>query len=87
MVIKEHWLYGKCQFNVEVFEEDECSECIHEKVCQRDMSDFCLNYKEGISEDTICDGCIHRYTRYFNKEKYRIPCFKCKYFLRKGLVI
>lgn len=87
MIIKEHWLYGKCKFKVDVFKEDSCADCIHVNVCKIDMETFCENYDLGTSEFHGCDGCIHRFTRYYTEEENRIPCFKCKHFLRKGLVI
>lgn len=85
-MIKKHWLFGECKFKVEVVNEDKCSECIHEKVCKRSFQDLCLNYEFGTSKETTCDGCIHRHTRY-RERKDRIPCFKCKEFCPKGLVI
>ena len=88
MVIKEHWLYGKIKFNVDVMQEDSCCDCVHWQVCKRKMSDFCLNYCFGTSDCRSmdsCDSCLHRHTRY-NEDKIvhgtpdRIPCFKCRWF-------
>lgn len=82
-VIKKHWLHGDIKFNVDVQEEDNCSECIHWeicKICKRDMSKFCLNYCMGTSEPTSCNGCLHRHTRKIWNEKDGIPCFKCEHF-------
>ena len=83
MVIKQHWLYGIIKFNIDVKEEDRCSLCSHREVCKHDMRNFCLNYDFGTSEKTTCDGCIHKYTRYYGKDEDRILCFKCKYFKPK----
>jgi len=86
MIVKEHWLYGKCKFKVEVIKEESCEDCIHIEVCKMDMERFCENYEFGTSQFSGCDGCIHRFTRYYGEEE-RIPCKKCRFFLRKGLVI
>jgi len=87
MIVKKHWLYGDCKFNVDVFKEDHCYECIHEEVCKRDKENFCENYSFGTSEFKNCDGCLHRYTRFYGDLKERFLCFKCKHYCRKGLVI
>ena len=84
LVVKKHWLYGDCKFKVDVQVEDNCSSCTHWNVCKRDMQNFCRNYNLGTSEDTTCDGCIHRYTRYYVKDEERIPCFKCQFFEEKA---
>lgn len=85
MIIKKHWLHGDIKFNVDVKEEDNCGQCIHWKVCKQDKEHFCLNYSFGTSEDTSCDGCIHRYTRKIWYEKDGFPCFKCKFYEEKKL--
>lgn len=83
VVIKKHWLYGDIKFNIDVQEEDKCSECIHWQVCKRDMSEFCLNYCFGTSDSKAsCKGCFHRHTRYCNDED-KLPCFRCKHFTTK----
>ena len=79
MIVKKHWLFGDCKFNVDVQEEDKCGECIHWCVCQRIMEYYCLNYCFGTSQWKGCGGCIHRFTRHGKKEDI-FPCFKCKYF-------
>lgn len=74
-VIKEHWLHGKCYFNVGVDHEHDCRYCIHNFVCKRTMEDLCENFDWGTSEGRGgCDHCLHKYTRY-NRDK--IPCFSC----------
>ena len=78
-IIKEHWLYGKIEFKIDVKDEDQCSKCIHWSVCIGNMEKFCLNYCFGTNQGQpySCEQCIHRYTRW-NKDM--IPCFKCKFF-------
>lgn len=74
-VVKEHWLHGKCYFNVDVEHEHECRYCTHNYVCKRTMEDLCENYDFGTSEGRgNCDHCLHKYTRY-NRDK--LPCFSC----------
>jgi len=80
MIVKKHWLFGDCKFNVEVREEDNCSECVHAKVCKLDMENFCLNYCFGTSKHRGCGGCLHRFTRLVRTDS-GFPCFKCKHFM------
>lgn len=75
-VVKEHWLHGKCYFNVDVEREHECRWCMHVFVCKRTMEDLCENFCFGTSEGRgHCDHCLHKYTRYERREK--LPCFSC----------
>jgi hypothetical protein len=77
-VVKEHWLHGKCYFNVDVEKESECRLCIHSVMCRIEMERFCKNFEYGCSGEQHCGSCIHHYTRYSNKQK--IPCFSCWFF-------
>lgn len=82
MVVKIHWLYGKVTFNIDVEKDDNCAECIHCRVCKKNMQDFCENFDFSTSEGEpkTCDQCIHRFTRFFTEEEHKIPCFKCRHF-------
>lgn len=74
----KHWLYGEDKRKVIIDKEDDCTKCIHKKVCARDMEHFCENYLFGNSEHTSCGGCSNRYPRY--DERQPIPCLKCKFY-------
>ena len=79
-VIKHDWLHGDIIFNVDVKEETKCSQCVHLKVCKREMQTFCLNYCFGSTGGRVgCGWCLHRFTRW-RGDKDRIPCFKCKFY-------
>ena len=86
MTIKHtHWLYGSgpdkvVEFNHPIELETECKDCIHDKVCKRDMVTQCNNYQFGCSGAENCHSCLHKYTRW---DKDRLPCFFCKDFLGK----
>lgn len=79
-----HWLYGNIIFNTEIKDETNCLECLHNKVCKKDFSLFCVNYNFGNSNGHNCETCIHKFTRpCFNKSNIKdvIPCFKCNEYL------
>jgi len=69
-VIKKHWLYRDCKFNVDVKEEP------------IDMERICENYDFGNNREHGCDSCLHRFTRpsYNGDNEIVFPCFKCKFF-------
>jgi len=72
-----HWLYGACSFYNKVVEtEENCSDCIHVKVCHQRMETLCENYTFGTSDGRGCTSCLHRYPRYDSRQQ--IPCFSCK---------
>ena len=78
----QHWLYGKCEFNVLVKNETNCVECIHGKVCKLSKMELCANYEFGSSMDMRdCQPCHHKYSRWDRKQP--IPCFRCFHFRRK----
>lgn len=78
-VVREHWLHGKCYFNVDVERDDRCCQCTHAFVCKHEMEALCENFNWGTSEGRGgCDHCLHKYTRYANKDS--IPCFSCLLF-------
>jgi hypothetical protein len=79
----EHWLHKKCEFNELVDKETNCSTCIHLNVCRFDMSKFCVNHTFSCSakDMTACRTCIHKFTRYDDKQP--IFCFKCKFYEEK----
>jgi hypothetical protein len=77
-IIKKHWLYGDCKFNVDVKKEDDCTTCIHLKVCSRETEEFCKNFLFGTSAFRNCDACTHHCARW--NERQPIPCFKCKHY-------
>lgn len=84
----EHWLHGKCEFKELVDKETDCSTCIHVKICRVTwgrigcvpMEDICVNHHFSCS-DKSCGSCIHRFTRYDDKQP--ILCFKCKFYEEK----
>jgi len=70
--------------NVVIEKETSCGECIHEKVCARDMEKRCSNYWFGRSDEPVgCDQCTRKYTRWTRSEKDHVPCFHCAEFLKK----
>ena len=83
--MKTHWLYGmgpnkEIKFNVEIDEETNCRKCTHDEVCDHSMEKRCSNFWWGDSRYEDCMSCTHRFTRW---DKDKIPCFHCKYFLKK----
>jgi hypothetical protein len=84
--MKTHWLHGRgpnkeVHFKVEIDEETDCKECIHNHVCMHKKERLCLNYEFGTSEYSGCDSCLHRFTRWCRKEP--LPCFHCEHFIQK----
>jgi hypothetical protein len=80
-VTVKHHIFGHCTFEVLVEKNDDCTQCVHARVCSNRVNEFCDNYCFGTSADTGCHGCVHRYTRW---DADPIPCFKCRYFSPKG---
>jgi hypothetical protein len=88
--MKTHWLYGlgpnkEIKYKHEIDVETNCNECAHAKVCHFKFDVLCTNYEFGTSEGKGCQGCHHRYTRFDDKDS--IPCFHCKFFQPKGIVV
>ena len=80
--MKEHWLYGKREYNIDVSRETDCARCIHTEVCDHDVEKRCANYSWGNSGRHLygCETCVHQYTRF---DKDNIPCFRCTSFKGK----
>jgi hypothetical protein len=78
-----HWLYGDSR-KIEVLENDDCSVCIHRKVCGLEMERRCGNYCFGTSEYSGCSSCVNRYAKYDNKQS--VACFICDSFIHKDSV-
>ena len=77
-----HWLFGDDR-RIEVLEDDDCSVCIHRKVCKREMERRCGNYSFGTSEYSGCHGCLNHYAKY---DKEPTACFICDSFIHKDSV-
>ena len=78
-----HWLYGDYR-QIEVQENDKCSDCIHVKVCGYVMEKRCGNYSFGTSESQGCHGCLNRYAKF--DPKLPVACFICDSFIHKDSV-
>lgn len=78
-----HWLFGDYR-KMEVLENDDCSKCIHKKVCARAMERRCANYTFGDSRYNGCEGCTNRYAKYDSKQP--VACFICDSFIHEDSV-
>lgn len=78
-----HWLFGDSR-NIEVLVNDDCTKCIHRKVCGYKMERRCGNYSFGTSEFQGCQGCVNRFAKYDNKQP--VACFICDSFIHEDEV-
>lgn len=84
--MKTHWLHGRgpdkvLDFKREIDEETDCNKCIHREVCDLNMEKRCENYEMSTSGARGCQSCIHRFTRFDNKQS--VPCFVCPWFQKQ----
>lgn len=92
---KTHWLHGsgpnnEIKFNKEVDTETNCFSCLHKKVCSYAFDKRCSNFEFGNSDGIqnnplICHNCIHKYTRFDNRQP--ITCFHCKDYLPDNIIV
>jgi hypothetical protein len=78
----KHWLHENCEYNELVDKETICADCLHSKVCDRDVNKRCANFWFGDSSKLGCDSCTHHFSRF--DERQPIPCFYCADFLLRG---